>query len=214
MRSDRAIAPRDQAASAFSAILMRLCDATGALAAALVDSEGETVDYAGTLDPFDVKVAAAEWRIVLRVANEARAPQWQATSQIIVRARTRSFAIVKLTEGYAIVLQLMPQCFRISQRAIAEARREIAEEARFAPSVAEAGTQETWVRIDVQTRPCSRTPQALWWTGQWHPLEILGRYAREQLAHGELGFRARLPSGAEITLVREPFGLWYADQFP
>jgi hypothetical protein len=212
MKFRRAIAQRDQAASAFSAILMRLCDATGALAAALVDSEGETVDYAGTLDPFDVRVGAAEWSLVLRVAAEAKSPYWQGTAQIIVSARTRSFAVVKLTEDYAIVLQLMPRCFRVSQRALAEARREIAEEARFAPS--ETERPEPWVRIDVQTRPGSRAPRALWWAGQWHSLEILGRYARTQLERGELGYRVRLPKGAEVTLVREPFGLWYADQVP
>ncbi|MBN1612645.1 MAG: hypothetical protein JW940_38835 [Polyangiaceae bacterium] len=214
MRFPRAIAPRDQAASAFSAVLMRLCDATGALAAALVDSEGETVDYAGTLDPYDIKVGAAEWSLVLRIATEVKASHWQGTSQIIVRAEARSFAVVRLTEGYAIVLQLMPRCFRVSQRALAEARREIAEEARLDPSVATAERPEPWVRIDVQTRPGSRAPIALWWAGQWHPLEILGRYARAQLARGELGYRARLPRGAEVTLVREPFGLWYADQLP
>jgi hypothetical protein len=214
MTSPRAIAPRDQAASAFSAILMRLCDATGALAAALVDSEGETVDYAGKLDPYDIKVSAAEWSLVLRIATQAPASCWQGASQIIVRARARSFAVVRLTEGYAIVLQLMPRCFRVSQRALAEARREIADEARLDAAVVSAEGPEPWVRIDVQTRPGSRAPLALWWAGQWHPLEILGRYARAQLARGELGYRARLPRGAEVTLVREPFGLWYADQVP
>jgi hypothetical protein len=214
MKFSRAIAPRDQAASAFSAILMRLCDATGALAAALVDSEGETVDYAGKIDPYDIKVGAAEWSLVLRIATRTTASYWQGTSQIIVRAQARSFAVARLTEGYAIVLQLMPRCFRVSQRALAEARREIAEEARFDPSVAPAERPEAWVRIDVRTRPGSRAPLALWWAGQWHPVEILGRYARAQLARGELGYRARLPRGAEVTLVREPFGFWYADQVP
>jgi hypothetical protein len=215
MKFPRAIAPRDQAASPFSAILMRLCDATGALAAALVDSEGETVDYAGKLDPYDIKVSAAEWSLVLRVATEASASCWRGTSQIVVRAQARSFAVVRLTEGYAIVLQLMPRCFRVSQRALAEARREIADEARLDPSVATAEGPEPWVRIDVQTRPGSPAPLALWWAGQWHPLEILGRYARAQLGRRELGYRARLlPRGVEVTLVREPFGLWYADQVP
>jgi hypothetical protein len=214
MRLPRAIAPRDQAASAFSAILMRLCDATGALAAALVDSEGETVDYAGKLDPYDIKVGAAEWSLVLRIATEATASYWRGTSQIVVRAQARSFAVARLAEGYAIVLQLMPRCFRVSQRALAEARREIAEEARLDPSIPTTERPEPWVRIDVQTRPGSRAPLALWWAGQWHPLEILGRYARAQLARGETGYRARLPRGAEVTLVREPFGLWYADQVP
>jgi hypothetical protein len=31
------------------------------------------------------------------------------------------------------------------------------------------------------------------------------------LRAGERGFRVRLDSGAEVTLVREPSGCWYAD---
>ncbi len=49
-----------------------LCDDCGALAAALVDGEGETVDYAGLLSPYDIKVLAAEWRIVLAVLHDSR----------------------------------------------------------------------------------------------------------------------------------------------
>jgi hypothetical protein len=36
----------------------------------------------------------------------------------------------------------------------------------------------------------------------------LGRYLN--LDRRELGFRARLTSGAEFALVREPLGYWYA----
>ena len=214
MSRRRGIARRDQAASAFSAILMRLCDATGALAAALVDSEGETVDYAGTLDPYDIRVCAAEWSLVLRATGEAGTRHWQLTTQIVVRASHRSFAVVKLTEGYAIVLQLLPHCMHLSHRAIAEACREVAEEAQLEGALLEPGSDERWVRLDVMTRPGTRTPAALWWGGEWHPVEVLGRYGREQLGRGELGYRARLALGFELTLVREPLGYWYADQLP
>jgi hypothetical protein len=69
MKRRRRGAVRDQSDSAFSAILGQLCDDCGALAAALVDGEGETVDYAGLLSPYEIKVAAAEWRIVLAVVR-------------------------------------------------------------------------------------------------------------------------------------------------
>ena len=68
------------------------------------------------------------------------------------------------------------------------------------------------MRLDVMTRPGTRTPAALWWGGEWHALEVLGRYASEQLGRGETAYRALLPPGIELTLVREPLGLWYADQ--
>ena len=65
-RRRSAVATRDQEPSAFSAILERLCRATGARGGAFVDVEGETVDYGGTLSPFAIKCAAAEWRLILQ----------------------------------------------------------------------------------------------------------------------------------------------------
>lgn len=212
MRAGRAIARRDQAASRFSAILMRLCDATAALAAALVDSEGETVDYAGVLDPFEVKVSAAEWSLVLRAATHCTNASGREIRQMVMRATRASFAVVRVSAEYAIVLRLLVHCFRLSERAVAEARREIAEEAELDLGAEGASTEEQWVRLDVMTRPGTRTPTALWWRGEWHPIEVLGRYATEQLGRGETGYRARLPQGVELTLVREPLGFWYADQ--
>jgi hypothetical protein len=41
-------------------------------------------------------------------------------------------------------------------------------------------------------------------------LEVLGRWPSD-LSRGDVGYRARLPSGAELTLVREPLGRWYVD---
>ncbi len=67
---------RDQAASNFAATLGRLCDAVPAVSAALVDGEGETVDYSGSLSPYEIRVAAAEWQLV--VANvAASARKWE-----------------------------------------------------------------------------------------------------------------------------------------
>ena len=161
-RPKRASGTRDQDATPFGAVLLRLCDSTGALAAALVDQEGETVDYAGTVEPFEIRVAAAEWRLVLRALGSSLVPGWAETNQIIVRARQRSFAVVALPEGYAIVLEV------------------------------------------------ARRPHALWFGSSWVPIEVLGRY---QL-RGETGYRARLSNGAEINLVREKLGRWYAEDLP
>jgi hypothetical protein len=43
------------------------------------------------------------------------------------------------------------------------------------------------------------------------PLEILGSLAGG-LAKRERGWRVRVDSGVEATLVREPGGAWYADE--
>lgn len=214
-RRRSAFAERDQAASAFSAALMRLCEGTGVIGAALVDSEGETVDYAGWLDPFEIKVAAAEWQLVVGAIRESNVPSWPDTHELIVRARRRSFAIVPLTEGYAIVATLTRYCFGISERALAEAARELCKESGLSPPAFLVASRERWTRVQVQTSPNdSRRAQALWHAGAWRPLEILGRYAEADLASHEVGYRARLSTGAELTLVRERLGIWYADDTP
>lgn len=208
-------AERDQAASAFSAALMRLCDGTGVSGAALVDSEGETVDYAGWLDPFDIKVAAAEWQLVVGTLRESNVPTWPETHQLVVRARRRSYSIVPLSEGYAIVATLTRYCFEISERALAEAVRELCSESGLLLPPYFALSRERWTRVEVQTSPDDRRrAHALWHGGAWRRLEILGRYTPADLGPNEVGYRARLPTGAELMLVREPLGTWYADDIP
>jgi hypothetical protein len=210
----RSPAGRDQPASEFSGILMRLCDATGARGAALVDAEGETVDYAGSLGPFDIKVAAAEWRLVLRFITDSAVPAWRETRQLVVRARRASFAAVQLSDGYAVVLCLARHCFAVSWRALAEAERELCAESGLVP-LPVLGRSERWTRVEVRTHAGdSKRPEALWYSSTWAPVSILGRYRAADLARGEIGYRARLTSGAELTLVREPLGYWYADDAP
>ena len=207
----RTLTKRDQAASSFSGILMALCDATGALGAVLVDREGETVDYAGYLDPFALKVAAAEWRLVLNVAREVPHPHYKATDAILVRGKNKSFAIVGLSAGYAIVVELPRRCFGLSARAVAEAVRAVEIEASLgAPD--EMPASERWLRVEVKTTAGDRRrPEAVWLEGSWRPLVILGRHGGTVPSRREIAYRARLPSGLEFTLVRESSGHWFAD---
>jgi hypothetical protein len=210
----RGLVERDQDASRFSAILMRLCDATGAFAAGLVDSDGETVDYAGTIDPFQVKVAAAEWQIVMRQVRESRVPWWIGTQFLSFRGGRRSFAAVALAEGYVIVIVMLRHTLTLSWRALCEAVRDISNEAGLPVPVAFRSEKERWTRVEVRTaRGDPRRPEALWRDGTWAALTILGHYQKRG-AVPEIGYRARLLSGAEITLVREPLGRWYADDIP
>ena len=66
-------------------------------------------------------------------------------------------------------------------------------------------------RCEPPTR--STPPESLWRDGAWALLTILGHYQKSG-AVTEIGYRARWHSGAEITLVREPLGRWYADDIP
>jgi hypothetical protein len=200
---------RDQKLSSFAPTLGRLCNAPGVVGAALVDANGEAVDYAGRIPPFEIRVAAAEWRIILARLQRSRDPGWRATSQFIVRGVHKSFGAVLLPEGYALVLQLLPHCFRISQRALCEAVREICADAGL--EVPEA-LRAQWTRVEVDESPApQRRPRAVWVNGKWNPIEVLGRCVDSELMPSEIGYRARLTNGAEVTLVREPLAQWFAD---
>jgi hypothetical protein len=199
--------------SAFSAILARLCDSLSAVAAAIVDAEGETVDYAGSLEPFDVKIMAAEWCIVVSAIKGTRFAGSSGANEILVRASRRSFAVYPLGAGYALVLELLPHAFRVSSRALSEAVRDICVEAALPLPKHFEG--EHWTRVDVREQErVSHRPSALWLNGSWCNMEVLGLYGAGELSPREVGFRARLITGSEITLVRERLGIWFVEALP
>ena len=82
----RSLVARDQEVTPFSSTLMRFCEGTAALGAALVNGLGETVDYAGSVEPFDIKVAAAEWQLVLAMLRTPTARR-RSSSSCFSRAR-------------------------------------------------------------------------------------------------------------------------------
>lgn len=198
---------RDQSPSSFAAILQRLLDATaGSIGAALVDHEGETVDYAGALAPFDLKIAAAHLQIVLGEVSELRS--LEGVRQLVVRASARSYVVRQLPLRYAVILILHPQAgFSASSRALQEAHHRICHEAGFPAPPRSA----TWFAVDVVTSPTDRArPERVRLGSHWEPLEVMGSVVG--LTSRERGFRIRLQTGAEMMLVREPLGRWFTDE--
>jgi hypothetical protein len=208
MTSRQLFGRRDQLPSSFAPTLGRLCSSAGVVGAALVDSDGEAVDYAGRVSPFDIRVAAAEWRIILSRLGRCRHSPWKETRQVMVRGVNKSFGAVLLPEGYALVMQLLPRCFRVSPRALSEAVREVCENAGLEmPSPA-----AQWMRVQVTESPSPhRRPRSVWVNRKWLPVEVLGRWVGPELLPNEIGYRVRLLDGAEVTLVREPLAQWFAD---
>lgn len=210
----RTLSGRDQAVSSFGAILLRLCDGIDAAGTALVDSEGETVDYAGVVNPFEIRVAAAEWQLVLKLLRKSVIPDFRTTHELFVRCSQKSFAAFALGEGYCIVAELLPNCFSVSQRALGEAVRELSDEAGLLIPESFRPFQR-WTRVEVQTSASAdRRPISVWMAGAWCPIEVLGRYHAEDLERNEVGYRGRLVTGAEVTFVREALGRWYAEDMP
>jgi hypothetical protein len=199
--------PRDQEASSFASILERLVESVpGAKGALMVDVEGEAVDYAGQLDPFEIKICGAHWQIMLGELRETR--HFTQCQQITVRARGYSYIIRQLPEGYALVLVLYRHAaFSVSERTLDEFDAALCMEAGWERPAGGA----KWFRVDVETQPGDRSrPRRLRAAGVWQPIEVMG--AMMGLRRREKGFRVRLPSGAEMLLVRECRGRWYADE--
>jgi hypothetical protein len=199
--------PRDTDPTAFTAILESLiARVSGASAAALVDSLGETVDYAGEGDPFDLRVIAAHLQIVishLERLTALGAPRW-----VVIRGSRKSVAASVLPDGYVLGLVLRPRAaFAISPRALEVCSRALAKEAGFGASSGGNGAQRgSWFDVRVMTDTKGR-PTHL--GAQRVAVEVLG--AVVGLAVRERGFRVRTADGSELTLVREPKNWWYAD---
>jgi hypothetical protein len=203
---------RDQQSTAFTRILEQLLELEPAvLGAVVVDAEGEAVDYAGGLTPFEIKVAGAHLRIVLdEVGAFTRPPPPNYVgrpTQVIVRGARRSFFARPLPEGYALVIVVKRLGFVVSFRAVAVTEHRLAREAGW-PVPTEPGP--LWHPVHVETAYRNRRrPLRMLAGSTWQRIEVLGSLVG---LGRERGYRCRLPSGAELTLVREPAGTWYADE--
>lgn len=209
-RAARAPAPlptpaRDMDASPFSEILADVVRRVpGAFAAALVDEEGETVDYTGELDPFDVKVAAAHWRVIL--AQLEQIPLFDGVRVLAVRGSTRGVLLRTLPERYALALVLRRRAgFSRTERPLSHAEQAIAREAGWRTQ----RTSATWFAVSVTCDERGR-PMHIVYGGLEESVEVLGTLMG--LRRREAGYRVRLASGPEVTLVREPGGFWYVEE--
>jgi hypothetical protein len=198
-------AARDQHESAFTAILRELVRRVpGAVGVALVDVDGEAVDYAGRRAPFDIKIAGAHWRIVLQELAALR-PLGEAQF-LSVRASRASYVVRALPEGYALVLVFTRLAgFAGWARAVDAAAHALATEAGW-----RRGTlRSRWFAVDVTTDD-RRRPRELRFAGKTQGIDVLGAVVGP-FRRSEKSWRVRLDSGLEATLVREASGWWYVD---
>jgi hypothetical protein len=225
-------ASRAEIESPFSIILRALVEAVPlAAGAALVDGEGETVDYAGNIDTFDLKVAAAHFQVVL---SDVRAyPPLSTVREIRVVAKKRAYLLRTLDADYSLLLLLHRHGgFSVSRRALREAVGRLCVEAGLAWS----DPEPLWYRVEVETSsmgrptrlrapppyaelspPPSVRPPSPFQNAHatrdpfsWNELEVIG--ALMGTGPKERGYRIRLASGAEMTLVRERNRLWFVDE--
>jgi hypothetical protein len=201
---------REEDETGFTGILRRLVIATpGAIAAALVDVEGETVDYAGeNMDPFEVKVAAAEFRIVLmQIESGKLSEHGGAPHRLEVRAARRTFVVDALPEGYAL-LSVLTRSAGVghADRALDTALHDLYREAGWqAPP-----ELHRWHEVDVKLAIDGK-PRLLRVEIGWRPVRVIGKVVAG-LHRGEIGFRVALQgSETEVTLVHGRDQRWWAD---
>ena len=205
LRRKRRLVPlvRTGGETAFSRILDRLVhQVPGCHAVGFVDAEGEAVDVAGYGLEFDIKVASAYCNVILSDALPIGGVR-----DAIICAGRRSYFIRSLPEGYVLVMMLSRDAaMHVSERALGECALALATEAGFdlPPKPVR------WHAIEVFPRGNrARRPQRVRGGGDWLALAILGSV--RGLSPGEHGYRVRVGSGAEVTLVREPLGRWWSD---
>jgi hypothetical protein len=176
----------------------------GSEAVALVDLGGETVDYAGSASPYDIKVAAAHWRIIL--AQLAEVPRLGRPRVLLVRSSKKSVIVRALPDDYALVVLLVRRSgFMASNRALSHCEKALAREAGW-----ELDPHETsWFAVSVEC-DARRRPTRIVYGGLEEPVDVLG--AVVGLSRRETGFRVRLASGPEITLIREAGSFWYVEE--
>lgn len=214
-RSERSDHPartwaREEDETGFTVILKRHLAATpGAIGAALVDGEGEAVDYAGDrIDPFDLKVAAAHWRIVLQELDaSALGARGGPTRRLTIHTDEQAFVLDALPEGYALLSILRANAaFGHADRSLDATLRALYREAGWR---APPGSFR-WHPIDVQVDGRGR-PTRIRIRHQWADVEPMGRIAGG-LQSGETGWRVDVAdAGCETTLVLARDEQWYAD---
>ncbi len=203
--------------SRFTAILETLCGScSGALAAGLVDGEGESVDHAAlpivttlgvapSMAPYSLKLSAAHWQLVMREAVGCLS--LGDIRQLWVDAEGFCYVLQRLQEGYVLLFVCRPRALStVSWRALRQCEAELAAEAGWSIHQPAA---PCWLRTRVKTDAKGR-PRAVWlgsWCGE---LKILA------MPDAQTGFerlyRVQARADREVEIVREPTGLWYASR--
>ena len=203
----KARASRDQDESPFNLILQDLLDLLPfARGAAVFDSEGETVDYAGNLDPYDLRVIAATFQIVLTDLREVAFAA--GLRDLLMNLTTSSYQIRVLDAHYSLIIVLRTMATHcVSDRLVSEVAYRLAAEAGL-----ERARKPAWYRVEVLASEKLR-PLAIREPGEktsWVTTDVIGSHPSNPA--GDRGFRVHVRTGVEVNLVLERNGLWFVDE--
>jgi len=194
----------------FTTILETLVESTvGCMAAVLVDGEGETVDYAGNLTAYELKLAGAHFQIVLRDLCQRAEPDRGAHASsrcVVTRAEHFGYVVRELFGGYVLVVVCTPAgVFCVSPRALRQVEVELCSEAGFPVS---AHLAPDWARVRVRLSRGGEPAELQHLSGRADRVEV--QRALAHVREFERAYQVRTADGRELVLVREPSGVWYA----
>lgn len=210
-----------QLKSAFGFILEQLCSPTaGALAAALVDADGETVDHAiattGAWSPtgrrrfgaFDLRLTAAHWQLVARDAAAASAVGGT-LHELRVATLTYGYLMELLPNGYVLLVVTLPERLQqLSSRAVRRCVVDLCQEAGWPNPRPE---EPVWQLVKVRFT-ATAMPSHVFWQNTWLPVQGVPG----SLGSGGLDrtYALQLGLGRPLRLACEPSGACYLEAPP
>jgi hypothetical protein len=202
-------AQRDELESAFTPILRRVLNTLpSALCAVFVDTEGECIDYASSIDPFEAKVSGAHALVLLdRLrAGQSRLGMHEPYA-LAIGGSERELWGRRITDDYLLVVVALPGAEATQMwTVLAAAGREFrAEVGAAAPSWEPTGKLEVVVRSAVgwPFAPAAFSQHGVRVT----VTDVLGRWTEPGSGEEALTcFRVRTADGQELTLAHDPNG--------
>jgi predicted regulator of Ras-like GTPase activity (Roadblock/LC7/MglB family) len=199
---------RDRPDSEFSFILNRFVQVhEEVLAAVVVDGDGECVDYASVIDPYEAKVfGAALLSTTADITAAARRMGAGSPIQWVVEASRYDLLVRRLSDDFALVVVLTSHGLNAH---VLAAMNALSDALRFEAGVAAANWDPSSVPFRVQTRlgpQGEELPASVYDGGVAQAVQaVLARWTERGVisAADRICFRVRVAKG-ELTLVFEP----------
>lgn len=200
-------APRDMAESEFTEILRRLLyRATGLLAVAFVDGNGECIDYCTVLDAYDTKIAGAQMLVTMSsLAERMRRLDAGQSWMLTVHASERDLVARRVSDEYLLIVVTKPKALTLRltggiEHAVAELRREAGLDVPEWEPVLDSVRVEVRSAVGWPYAPAAFFGEA----GQRIGIaDVMGRWMHGVGTASRICFRVRTDEGEELTLVHD-----------